>query len=641
MDENGQDKIEELNETLYSRTRYSNPLDKRTPVKGSESPEVIEKWQTTDLDEILKRERIALGAHPFMKKVFIFALLFFMGAILVASFVFWGGSTFISSKNVDINVLGPTTASAGEALDLGISVSNKNNADLELANLSIQYPPGSRGSESADNFLTYTKDNLGVIKAGAEAIRHVRVVLLGPIGEVKELKFSVEYKVKGSNATFYKDKIFSITIGNAPVTLIVESPHTVASGDNFTTTVSVALNSQDVLKNVVLKAEYPHGYSVTDVIPASVGENNIWALGDLSPGDKKTISIKGQLVGENEEERTFRFYVGVSDTNSANHNLKIAIFSLLNTVTIERPSIDLNVTFNGENVSTYVASAARLITTAIRFQNNLPYKLLNPRLEVRLVGPALDKFSVKVGNNGFYDSLNSKIVWNLANVAGHSELVPGENGQVSLSFASLPDPSPIGGSSEIALNLFLSGVPVGSLNQQSVTVNEMRTVKIASQVNLTSKVLYSLGSFTNHGPIPPKVEKETTYTATFNIGNTQNELTNAKVTARLGPGVSWIGASGAASEDVSYDASSNTVSWNLDTLSRDAGFSSTAREVSFQVALTPSISQIGTSPVLVSNITFVGQDVSSNIVTTVNNSPLTTLLTSDPKFIQGDDIVVK
>ena len=641
MEGKGKSKIERLDDTLYSRTRYRNPLDKRSPVKEFESPDVGDKWQTPELDEMLKHERIPPQISLFMKKIFIFALLFFLAAIGVAVFVFLGGTNFVSSKNVDIGVLGPTAISAGEVLELGVTISNTNNADLEFANLSIQYPQGSRNPDNTTESLTYTKDNLGVIGSGAEHVRNVRVVLLGSSGEIKEMKLSVEYKVKGSNATFYKDKIFEITIGNAPITLTVASPASTTSGESFTTVVSVTLNSTDVLKNVVLKAEYPYGYSVIDATPRATLDDNLWILGDLSPGDKKTISIRGKLIGENQEERTLRFYAGVSDGSSTSPNLKVLIVSQLNTVVIDRPSIGLDVLFNGENTSTYIAPSARSISTYVRYQNNLADKLLNPHLEISLSGRALDKLSVTAGNSGLYDIGSSKIVWNLANTLGLPELGPGEGGQVILRFSSLPSLSLPAGTHDITLNFSITGIPVGAVGQSPVVVNETRTVRISSQVNFSSKVLRSLGPFANHGPIPPKVGKETTYAVVFSVGNTQGDLMDAKVSARLGEGVGWLGASSFTSEDISYDSSANTITWNMGMLSSEAGFSSATRELAFQIALTPSIGQIGMAPSLVTSIVFSGRDTLTGNTVTVNNSPLTTRLTTDPAFIQGDDIVVK
>ncbi len=172
MAEKDKGKVEELNDDLYSRTRYQDPLDKRTPVHEIDSPtggsEVEEKWQTTPLDEILARERLIPSSHPFMKKLFIFALLFFVATVFIAGFMFMGGTNFISSKNVDISVLGPTSVSAGEIIELGVTIENKNNADLEVANFSVQYPQGSRNPEDTGNSLTFTKEELGIIGAGED-----------------------------------------------------------------------------------------------------------------------------------------------------------------------------------------------------------------------------------------------------------------------------------------------------------------------------------------------------------------------------------------------------------------------------------------------------------------------------------------
>src|SRR3989338_9140416 len=641
MGEERKNRIDKLSETLYSRTRYKDPLDKRTPVKEFAPPDVVDKWQTPELGEMLTHERIPPRVHPVMKKIFVSALLFFLAAIVVAGFVFTGGSNFVSSKNVDINVLGPTIVSAGKVLELGVSVTNTNNADLEFANLSIQYPQGSRNPDNNAEPLTYTKEDLGVVEAGAEAVHNIRAILLGVTGEVKEVKFSVEYKVKGSNATFYKDKIFEVTIGDAPITLSIDSPTMVMSGESFTTAVSVTLNSTEILKNVVLKAEYPYGYSVSSAVPEALADNNIWVLGDLSPGSKKTVTIRGQIVGENEEERTFRFYVGVSDSNTVNPNAKVILTSLLHTVAIDRPSIGLNILFNGENVPIYIAPAARSVSTFIKFKNNLPDKLLNPRLEVSFTGEALDPLSITAGNNSVYDKGNSKVTWNLANLLGRSELAPGEEGQVSLIFSSLPSQSLTGNSNDIKLNFSVTGVPVSAVGQTPVTVSDSRIVRISSQVNFSSKALRTLGPFANYGPIPPKVGQETTYAIVWNVGNTRGDLVGTTVTARLGQGVSWVGAQSFGSENIFFDVPSNTVTWDLGILSSGTGFSSTPREVSFQIALTPTIGQVGTAPILVSSITLSGNDNVLGEAVTASVPSLTTRLTSDPAFIQGDDIVVK
>jgi len=640
MDDN-KSRVDSLDDTLYSRTRYHDPLGKRPQVRPEPEgvgPEVSEKWQSPELNELLMHEREVPEINPFMKKFFAFALFFFAATIIVAGVIFLGGSNFISSKNVDISVLGPTTIAAGEVLELGVTIKNSNNTDLEVANFSVQYPTGSRDPGDTSNSLTFSKTELGAIEAGDEAARNVRLVIIGTTGEVKEVKFSVEYKVKGSNAIFYKNKVYEITIGSAPMTISVDSPLSVTSGDTFTTKVKLKLSSNEILKNVMLRAEYPYGYSAVSANPAAVADNNIWSLGDFSPGTEKTVEIRGRLTGENLDERTFRFYAGVSDNGSTNPNFKSVIVAAQETIAIERPSIALVASFNGDTSPTYVAPAGKSISASVRFQNNLPDKLVNPRVEVILSGAALDKSSIRAQQEGFYNSGSNTISWSILNSAGASELLPGDGGTLNFSIASLPESSLPAGNRDITVRVTLAGVPVGSA---AISVSESSTIKIASQVTFSSKVLYSIGAFKNTGPLPPKVESKTTYTIVWNIGNTRSDIAEAKVTAKLGQGVVMASAQSSGGDTLSYDEGTNTLTWNLGNLSAGSGFSTSGRETALQVALTPSLSQLGTAPVLVTGIVFTGKDLETGSTVTVVNQPLTTRLTQDPAFIQGDDIVVK
>ncbi len=629
-------KVDELSDNLYSRTRYEAPEYRRSSVRAVDTPDAEEKWQGPELNEMLAQERKPTEVKPFVKKVFTFAVLFFVATIGIAGFVFLGGVNFISSKNVDIDIVGPTTASVGGVVELGVTIKNGNNSDLDLANFSVQYPSGSRDPQDSGKALSFTREELGVIEAGNESVRNIRLVLIGSPGEVKEFKLSVEYKVKGSNATFYKDKIYQITIGDSPLSLEIESPASVTSGESFTTTVNVTLDSTEVLKNVMLRAEYPYGYSVSSASPAAFSENNVWALGDLSPGVTKKVEIRGTLLGENQDERTFRFYVGSSESGGSNANFKTVILSAQKTIAIERPSLALSANFNGDNTATYITSHGIPVSVAVRFGNNLPEKLLNPKLEVRLTGSALNKNSVVVENSGLYNAASSRINWDLKNIQGLSELSPGDNGVVVFSLASLQDAFITG---EIGLQFIFSGTPVGT--NSPVSVSETRKIKVASQVTLSAKALYSIGAFENTGPIPPKVGQETTYTVVWTVVNTQADVVNAKVTARLGSGVKWVVGPEVASEMISYNEASNTITWDIKELTARQGTVSPPREVAFQVSIKPVGGQVGTAPTLVNSILFTGTSGLDSSRLSISAPALNTRLLSDPAFIQGDDIVVK
>ncbi len=633
----GTGKIDNLSDTLNSRTRYKDPLNERSRVTPTESPAVSEDWQGPELEEILSHERVDVTTMPFLKKFFIFAVLFFIATLGVAGFVFLGGNNFISSKNVDLSVTGPTEVSAGTVVELEVSIENDNNADLDLANFSVQYPSGSRDPEDSTKPITFSKENLGVVRAGDAVVRNARFILLGEKGETKELKLSLEYKVAGSNATFYKDKLYELKISDSPLSLSIQAPSSVRSGEVFTTTVSLSLNSTEVLKNVMLKAEYPYGYTSTEARPPPFSDKNVWSIGDLAPGSTKKIEITGKLLGENLDERTFRFYAGLAEGESPVANFKNVLLSTQKTVAVERPQVELRTFFNNSDVPTYVAPLGGNIDTVIRFRNNLSEKLMSPYVEVRISGVALNESSIRVYRGGFYDSSTKKIGWSIVG-REEAEISPGEEGEVSFNFASVSD-LPLGKSRDIKLEVYLEGTAVG--RSEPIRVTQGRVVRIASEVNFSSKALFSSGPFKNRGTLPPRVEEETTYNILWSVGNTQSEIKDAKVTAKLGSAVRISSIGSSALEDLSYDDKTNMITWNLGTLASGAGFSGSGREVAFQVSLTPSLSQLGIAPVLVSGITFSGLDTVTGQVITVSSPALTTRLVSDPAFVQGDEIVTK
>ncbi|MBX4198777.1 hypothetical protein KW800_00645 [Candidatus Parcubacteria bacterium] len=636
LPEKDKGRIEGLNEKLNSRTRYHSPVDSREPVSesGDTAPEA---WQSTPIDEMLLSERRRAEPYPLIKKIFLVASLFCVCAIIAAVLLYIKGDNFISTKNVDISVEGPVSISAGSPVELHVTVKNGNNGTLSNVHLNITYPNGTRNADNPTQELLHTKEVIDVLGSGEKMVKPERAIFLGAEGDVKEVRITVDYKVGGSNATFTKEKLFELTIGSAPVSLTVSHPDTVTSGKPFTATVSVVANSEEPLKNIILRAEYPYGWTQSGSSPAPTGsDKNVWVLGDLSPGGKKVVSLSGTLIGEDNEERTFRFFVGSGSGGGSTFDTSLSSDSVV--IAINRPSLDLGVKLNGDSSAVYSAPAGQPIHMVIDFKNNLSSNLISPQIEVKLSGASLDRNKVDPGSIGFYDSNQSRVVWNQSNDSDLSNLAPGKEGSVSLNLASISAPTAGSNNQKIDLVVTLSGLEQG---KSQVSVSESRTVKIASEVSLSSKSLYSRGPFTNIGPIPPRAETGTTYTIELDLGNTQNDVGGSRVTGTLGANVTWLGEISPKDDAITYDATTKTVTWDAGTLASGAGFSSPARQAFFRVSLTPSLGQVGAVPVLFSNIVFSGTDGFTHLPVKVTNAAVTTRISSDPRYVQGDETVVK
>ena len=94
------------------------------------------------------------------------------------------------------------------------------------------------------------------------------------------------------------------------------------------------------------------------------------------------------------------------------------------------------------------------------------------------------------------------------------------------------------------------------------------------------------------------------------------------------------------SEDLTYDNNTNEIVWNVGTIPPGTGITGAGRQVSFQVELTPSLSQVGTSPVIINDATLTGHDDFANVDVRVNKTSLDTGLSNDTGFPFGGDRVV-
>ena len=143
-------------------------------------------------------------------------------------------------------------------------------------------------------------------------------------------------------------------------------------------------------------------------------------------------------------------------------------------------------------------------------------------------------------------------------------------------------------------------------------------------------------TFSGTGPMPPKAETDTSYAIVWSVKNSSNPVANAVVSTVLPTYVRYVSAGAAG---VSYDGGSRTVSWNLGDLPAGVGYTSAAKQATFQVILTPSTSQVGSVPQLTGPTQLSGQDRFAQVNVQTSSPALTTQLSGDPGFNNNMSVV--
>ncbi len=632
MPEQDESSIERLKRTLYSRDEKVVPKEKMTPVSPREF-EVPTTWGDKPKYD-LPPEVMIKRNNSFFNKYLIGSLSFFAVSVAIAVFIFFGGVNMISSNNLDVEVIAPTSISSGEELSVGLSVVNGNRTDLTDVTLYINYPDGTYSVTDETKPVTHEEVNLGKVEKGGTIEHSVRAILFGEKDTLKSFTFRIEYKVKGSNAVFSKEKVYDVLIGSSPILLEVDYPKEVNSGQSISLSIEITSNSSVPIKDALVKVEYPYGFTYKGSNVTPVRDNSIWSLGDLKNGDKKKITVNGVLIGQNEEDRSFRISAGTK--NGTIYDFKTPLVSTLVTLGIRKSFFDLSASSDNNNV----IQPGQTSGVNLKWQNTLPDKIADSLLEVKITGNALDRTRVSASNGGFYRSVDDVVYWDRNSTPSLIEMSPGDTGNVSMILATLPSlvqPKFIK-NAHIDLQLMMRGERLGR-DGGIVTSTEDITIKVATAASLTGKSLHDTGPFTNSGPLPPKADTESTYTINWVLTNTTNDLKNTIVRASLPPGVSWKGEISPSSEKISYDPNSRVITWDAGNVAAGSGFVSSSKQVYFKVGIIPSVSQVGSVPTLVSQANLTSTDTYTERSVETSASFVTTKY-SDANFVSGKEIVV-
>src|SRR6185369_6503595 len=118
------------------------PKEKRTPVQPVDTDGVATSWGPSPSFDTPSPQMPGQN-NRFFNRFFLGSIIFFVLALGIAAFIFFGGLNTISSNNVDVAVTAPSSISSGEDLDIGLSVINSNRTNLENAVLYVDYPQGT------------------------------------------------------------------------------------------------------------------------------------------------------------------------------------------------------------------------------------------------------------------------------------------------------------------------------------------------------------------------------------------------------------------------------------------------------------------------------------------------------------------
>lgn len=515
-------------------------------------------------------------------------ILFSIVLLGAAGFWLWQRNTY-SKEILKLEIIAPGEATMADEITYVVRYKNNGDVRLERPMLIFEYPAGSLPSEGESTRITQSLED---IYPGQEQTLSFRARLFGKEGEVKEARALLQYTPRNLNAQFESETVAATLINQVPLTFELDLPSRMESGQQFTFALNYFSNSSYPLSDLRIKMEYPEGFEFKSATPSPIGESE-WNVGLLNRTEGRRISVTGTLQGSVQESKIFRATLGT---------FKEGRFTLLSEaargVEITRTRLLIDQEVNGS--LEYVASPGETLHYVVSFRNVSEKTLENLFLIVSLEGRPLDLSSVKAGTGGTFQQGDNSIIFEAARVPRLRFLGTGEEGSVefwvnvkqSWETLSLQD-------KEFSLRskVILSDV------------TEEFEVKVASGLQVFQRAFFEDEVFGNQGPLPPQVGQETTYTVLWQVRNPYNDVTNVKVRAVLGSGVSLTGNIFPAGSSLTFDQGSREVVWDVGEVKAGTGPFTTPPAVAFQIRFVPLSFQRGTVPQLVGEAAITADDL--------------------------------
>jgi hypothetical protein len=598
------------------------PARQPQPELGTEPnlPADFAPVEATPITKTKKRYRVV---------ILLASLGFFVLTAIVSSIYLFFGANQISAKNITLALNAPFAVSGGEVASLQVNVTNQNSVPIQSATLIINYPSGTRSAEEGNKELYEERIPIELVKPGQAINIPLRVILSGEENEDKEIRISIEYRVEGSNGSFYKEAEPKVVkISSSPVLIKIEGLAKVSSGQEVDLTLIVQSNSTSEQKNVLVTANYPNSFSFIKSDPTPTYAKNTWLIEKLPSGGSVKLKLKGRIEGLANETAEVEAKVGLPKIE--NQNSMQAVLSQASLIyTIEKPFTSVVVKVNGESRSPVVLEKGIDSRITVTIENTLDETIYDMRVEIKPRGNLIRDDRLRV-DAGYYDANSKVISYDSSGDKTLSQVEPG--GKRTFVMTVTPDDAQATASFNISAEVFARRVNEPSAIETLIG-SALMEVKYSSVPEFGLQLGFDDGPFKDTGPIPPVAGQKTTYTVTWVASAGVNDLTDTNVTANL-PQYLTFNNEVSGDGKIEFNPVAKQLKWNIG----DIG-AGDRKVVKFQVTLLPSVTQVGRTVVLFGRSNIRATDRFTNTAVSNNGKELNTELSTELGFAKDNGVI--
>lgn len=557
-------------------------------------------------------------------------LLYILGAAVIAGGVYyWIISRGADSTAMELTLTAPQDLVANQEFEYTIEYKNQESVSLTDVQLTVVYPSSFVFESSFPSPNEYNnKWNLDDLRQFGSGRVTIKGRLIAPVGASNILFADVTYRPSNISSEFKKSSSLDTIVAASGLDIVATAP------------TSILVNQEAVL-NIKFKAQEKNFLDHFTVrFPAS----EIISFPTANYGPAVTMSEPGvfDIAKVDSAEQELKFKFKFTDKKNDSEELKIAfeyqnedsdaalVFDeKLFTMEIVKNSLNLTIIANGQP-SDQGSNFGQTINYTISYINKGETPMNDVIIMAVLDGEALDWRKLIDKNNG--NVSGRTITWTKNEIPELQSLSKGQEGAIDFSIPIRPvNEASLIRSYEIKsyAQFAISGKAEDLNPDNDVNRSNLLTIKINSDISLDEAVRYfdSDNIAVGTGPLPPQAGQTTTFKVYWVVTNSLHEMGNLKVTTKLPDYISWDNKDRADVGTLSYNPSTNEVTWDIGRLPLSA---STAR-AEFSISLKPKSTDRNKLLVLVSGTTLSGLDNQTTF-------PILETLKAQTTRLEKDDI---
>jgi len=524
-------------------------------------------------------------------------LIIILGLFVGITGYYYYQKNIYSKEVLKLEILGENEVEIGQIIEYVVKYKNDGNMRLENPILIFECPKNSlectlKGKEetAAQKKSLRKSIYLPTIYPREEKIIKIRARLLGRENEIKIAEASLSYQPKNLKAHYESSTTFTTKIKKVPLIFTFDLPTKTESARDVEFRLNYFSNVDWPLVDLRCVIEYPLDFQFIKSKPEAL-EKTEWEIPLLNKTQGGRIEVFGKIRGEVGEKKLFKAKLGIWQEGEF-----VLLEEIVKGIEIIKPSLYISQQIN--NNPEYIAEIGDLLHYEIFFTNIGQEPLTNLVLTSKLEGKSFDLFSLKAPSGEF--ELGDDLILFEGRKNSFLEFLDiQEGGKVEfwvrlkgdLEMKNLSDKNPV-----LVNRIYLS------------QARKAFTTKINSKIEIVQKGYFQNEFFENSGPLPPEVEKTTTYAILWQVKNYHSDVKNVIAKVTLPEEINFTGKIFPEDSKLTYDSESKEIVWQVGDLKAGVGVLTSPITCVFQISLKPSQEQKGGIAKLTNEVKISGED---------------------------------